>query len=110
MDGDIGAMMVFERLELLQCGINVTVREAVVAIEEVLPGAPTITLGGLFHLDVGRAFSCGGVQLLIQEGVVLPVEIWRRSSDSSRANRMVDSTLPSPGIVIFHKVVSEINP
>ena len=31
--GDIGAMLMFERLELFQCGINVTVREAVVLIE-----------------------------------------------------------------------------
>ena len=61
-------------------------------------------------MDVGRAFPCGGVQLLIQEGVVLPVEILRRSSDSSRANRAVDSTLPSLGSIIFHKIVLEINP
>ena len=99
-----------QRFECFERGISVSVREAIVSMEEVLPSAPSIALGCFQYLNGGRAFTCGSVQLLVQEVIVILVEIGSRPGDVARANRMLDRCLPSLGSIILHKIVPKSNP
>ena len=42
----IGAVLMFEGFERLERGVNIALGEAVVTVEEVFPGLPTVALGG----------------------------------------------------------------
>ena len=57
------------------------------------------------NLDDGRATAYGGVKLLIEQRVVIPIEIWCGIGGDARANRVLRSMLPSFGCVVFDEFI-----